>query len=461
MSHRSVKRETPPAPGPVRPFELPPADARSLDNGLAVKLLRQKRLPVATLTLAVDAGEALLDGDEAGRAVLAGDALEGGTEDRDAHELARVLEGMGADLDIRTGWDATTVSLTVLPERLDEALSLLAEVVRRPAFPASEVERTRVQQQASLRQRAMNPAQVADDEAVRRVFAQDVPFGRPLPGTLESLADVGVQETSSFVDRAFGPGGGGLAAVGDLNPERVMAAVTDAFGDWASPTAPMGPPREMAPGERRRRIVVVHRPGAVQSELRLAQMGVARSDPDYIPLQLFNTVLGGSFGSRLNLKLREERGFTYGVRSHFAFRRQPGPFMVGAAVGTEQTPQAVADALQELEGLVEEGPTPSEVEAARDYLAGVFPLRFETTAQTAARLAELVIHRLPDDFHTTYRDRVAEVAPEQVRDAGQRAVRPQELLVLVVGDAEALEGPLRELGAGPVEVVAEGDDAHG
>lgn len=448
----AVDRTSPPEPGAVRPFELPPIEPLGLENGLALKVLRQDRLPVATLALVLDAGEAAVGPEEAGLAVLTGEALEGGTRQRDADALARALEGIGADLAVRTGWDATTVSLTVLPERLEEALDLLSDVVRRPAFPQAEVERIRGQQQAALRQRVMNPGQVAEDAAMRWIFAEGVPFGRPLPGTVESLARMGPEEARGFVERRYGPAGGGLVAVGDLEPDRLIRGVEEAFGDWPAPVE--GPAEvEASSAARHRRVVLVDRPKAVQSELRIGHVGVARASPDYFPLQLFNTILGGAFTSRLNLKLREERGFTYGVRSYFSFRRAPGPFLVGTAVGTEQTPQAVADALGEMEGLVEEGPTEAEVEAARDYLSGIFPLRFETTAQTAARLTELVVHGLPDDFLATYRDRIAGVTREEVHDAGRRTVRPEELLVLVVGDAEALEEPLRALDVGPVEVV--------
>lgn len=453
-------RTSPPEPGPVRSFELPAVQPRRLDNGLALKVLRQDRLPLATLALVLDAGESTVEPEEAGLAVLTGEALEGGTRRWGADALARALEGIGADLEVRTGWDATTVALTVLPERLEEALDLLAEVVRRPSFPSSEVERVRDQQRAALRQRAMNPGQVAEDEAVRRIFAQGSPFGRPLPGTVESVSQMGPEAARSFVERRYGPSSGGLVAVGDLDPERVAGAGAQAFGDWGSASGAASA-AQGAPGDHGRRIVVVHRPGAVQSELRVGHLGVARSSPDYVPLQLFNTILGGAFTSRLNLKLREERGFTYGVRSQFAFRRAPGPFVVSTAVGTEQTPQAVADTLEGIEALVRDGPTEEEVEAARDYLTGVFPLRFETTSQTASRLAELVVHDLPDDYHSTYRDRIREVASEEVHAAGQRVVRPEELLVLVVGDAEALEEPLRELDSGPVEVVESPETADG
>ena len=195
------------------------------------------------------------------------------------------------------------------------------------------------------------------------------------------------------------------------------------------------------------------RPGSVQSEIRIGQVGVSRSTPVFFPLKVFNTVLGGAFTSRLMLNLREERGFTYGVRSRFSLRKGAGPFGISLAAATEVTAAAVGEAVGELEGLLEEGPTEKEVERARDYIAGVFPLQLETTGQVAARIGELQIYELPDDFFETYRDRIREVTAQTALAAGRQTLRPEELVVVVAGDAKGIRGPLEALGFGPVEVV--------
>jgi zinc protease len=204
-----------------------------------------------------------------------------------------------------------------------------------------------------------------------------------------------------------------------------------------------------------RRIVVVDRPGSVQSEIRIGEIGVPRNTPHFFPLQIFNTVLGGAFTSRLMLNLREERGFTYGVRSRFSFRRGAGPFGISMAVATEVTAPAVEEAMKELQALLDEGPAEKEVERARDYMAGVFPLHLETTGQVAARISELKIYDLPDDFFGSYRDRIREVTPAAAAAAGREAIHPEELVVVVAGDAEAVRGPLEELDLGSVEVVSQ------
>lgn len=451
MSPTEVDRSRPPEPGPLRSFQLPAVESRSLDSGLDLRIARMRRLPAVAVNLVLTAGEAALDDGRAGLAALAGDALEGGTEERDGAELARALEGLGARLGARTGWDATTVSLSCLADRMDAAVALLAEVVRRPAFPADEVERSRDQRLAKIRQRRMDPSSLAADEAARLIYADGVPYGRPLAGTEESVAAATRDTVRGLADAYYRPRGGGLVVVGDVEPREVVERVERHFGDWAG-EPPTRPDVDARPRTRDRTVHVVHREGSVQSEIRVGHPGAPKSTPDYFPLVVANTVLGGAFTSRLNLNLREEHGFTYGVRSRFAFRRGSGPFTVSAAVGTDVTADAVREVMAELDGLVEDGPTEEEARAARDYIAGVFPLRMETTGQVAARLAELVVYDLPDDWHARYRERVRAVDREVATEAVRRHVRPREAQIVVVADADAVAAPLESLGLGPVQI---------
>ncbi len=210
---------------------------------------------------------------------------------------------------------------------------------------------------------------------------------------------------------------------------------------------------EASPRFRERKLLVVDRPGSVQSEIRIGQPGAPRSTPHFFPLQIFNTVLGGAFTSRLMLNLRERKGFTYGIRSRFGFRRCAGPFKISTAVATEVTADAVNEAFAEVAALVGEGPTPKEVERARDFIAGVFPLQLETTGQVAARIGELLVYGLPDDFFSTYRSRIRGVTPEASQEAGQAVLRPSEMVAVIVGDAERIRASLEALDLGSVEVV--------
>lgn len=447
-----LDRTRPPGAGPVRPFEFPEVLASELPNGLGLRVARRPQLPLVTLSMVFKGGESLLPDGSAGLAVLTGAALEGGTRKRTGPELAEAFEAIGASLSVQTGWDSTALTVTCLADRKAEAMALLAETVLEPAFPDPEVDRFRSQRLAAIRQRRMDPRNLADDSAVHALFSESVPYHRPLAGTQSSVEGIGRREIMDFWRRRFLPRGSGLVVVGDVDVGEVEGLAGSAFGGWEG--EPEGAePIVSQPRSRIRRVVVVDRPGAVQSEIRIGQVGVPRSTPHYFPLQVFNTILGGAFTSRLMLNLRERKGFTYGIRSRFGFRTQAGPFLISTAVATEVTAPAVTEAMAELLNLVEEGPTPGEVSQSRDFIAGVFPLRLETTGQVAARIGELLVYGLPADFFSTYRDEIRAVTPSRCLEAGQAVLNPEEMVILVVGDGEAVRGPLEEVGLGTVEVV--------
>jgi len=446
-------RSRPPAPSAIRPFDFPEVQRRELGGGLDLRVARTGGVPVVSANLFVRAGESALDQARAGLAVLAGDALEGGTKRRSGTELAESLERLGARLGVSTGWEGTTVSLSCLAERLDEALGILAETILDPAFPEDEVTRTRDQQLAQIRQRAMDPSSMAGDRAARHIFAPGVPYARPLGGSVESVERLGREDLAGYATTWYRPASGGLVVVGDVDVAEVGAVVRDRLGGWAG-SPPGGEEFEVRPATRERRVWVVDRPGSVQSEIRVGHLGVARSDPDVYALSVMNTLLGGAFTSRLNLNLRERNGFTYGVRSRFSLRSRPGSFQVSTAVAGEVTAPAVREILGELERLVEEGPVDDEVVAARDYIAGVFPLRLESTGQIASRIVEQVVFGLPEDYHRTYRDRIRSVTTEEAWEVARRHVRPKEAQVVVVGDAEAVAPALEQLAVGAVEVAS-------
>ena len=448
-----LDRSAPPEPGAIRSVDFPGVDRRELANGVELRVARMSRLPVVSANLFFRAGESALGEEQAGLAVLAGDALEGGTRRRSGTDLAEALERIGARTSVSTGWEGTSVSLSCLAERLEEGLALLTEMVLEPAFPETEVARARDQQLAGIRQRLMDPSSLAADEAAFRTFAAGVPYARPQGGTVASVELLGRDHLRGFADAFFRPRRGALVLVGDVDADEMEALAEARLGAWTGePPASNG--FQVEPRERQRKIWVVDRPGAVQSEVRLSHVGVERKHPDTFALTVLNTLLGGAFTSRLNLNLRERNGFTYGVRSRFSLRNRPGSFQVQTAVGSEVTAAAVREIVAELEGLLSGGPTLEEVQSSRDYIAGVFPLRMETVGQVAGRITEQVVFDLEDDYHATYRDRIRGVTPEAAWDAGRRHVRPDEAQIVVVGDAASIQGDLEALALGPVEVVA-------
>jgi zinc protease len=452
-----LDRSSPPQAGTVRPFDFPAVSSTTLGNGLGLRVARMTEVPLVTITVVLEGGEAGLADENAGLAVLTGTALDGGTKRRSGPELAEAFEGIGTSLAVGTGWGSTTLSVTCLADRKEEAMALVAEALLEPSFPEGEVERFRDQRLAALQQRRMDPGSLADDAAAHYFFAESVPYHRPLAGTEASVSGMGPDEIRNHWLARYRPKGAGLLVVGDVDVPEVEALARDAFGGWEGAPA-SAPGFQSLPWSKTGKVIVVDRPGAVQSEIRIGQIGTDRSTPHFFPLQIFNSILGGAFTSRLMLNLREERGYTYGIRSSFGLRSQPGPFGVSTAVSTEVTAPAVKEAMAEIIGLIEGGPTQEEVTQARDFIAGIFPLRLETPGQVAARIAELIIFGLDDDFFSTYRDRIRGVSVRDTLEAGQAVLRPEELMVVVVGDGEKVRGPLEELGIGPVEIVSSIED---
>ena len=446
-----MTRSTPPVPGPVRPYEFPAVARTQLANGMPLRTVAHGSFPLATAMVVAKAGETASPEGQEGLAALSSAALEGGTARRSGEELARALEEIGATFGAAAGWDSTTVAVSAMAEQLPAAMELLAEVVHAPAFAPAEFDRCKAQRLAAARQRLMDPATLAKDAHARFMYRDGDTYARPLQGTEASLDGLSDGDAHRFAASRYGPAASEVVVVGDVEPSEAAAAAETAFGNWSAGATPGGQPKA-GPRQRRRVVHLVHRPGAVQSEIRTGHPGISRAAPEYVAVQVMNLTLGGSFSSRLNLNLRERRGFTYGVRSGFAARRGPGPFFVATAVDAKVTGAATGEIVREVESMAADGPTEEEVRSAASYLAGVFPLRMETTGQVAARVGALIVHDLPDDYYASYRDRVREVGRDEAAQAARRCIRPDELCTVVVGDAESVAPQLEALGAGEVIV---------
>lgn len=447
-----IDRSRPPARGTFKDFDFPHVERRRLPTGLDLRVAELRRLPVVSLNLFMRASESALSENNAGLALATADTIEGGTKKRSGSALAEALEGIGARMSASAGWEGTSLSLSCLADRLPEALGIVAEAVLEPGFPEDEVARSREQKLAAIRQRLMDPASLASDEAQDRYFAPSVPYARRREGTVESVSRVGSAEMLGYADANYRPGHGGLVVAGDVDPGEVETMVAEHFGAWTGDPANL-PDFEVRPRWSERRVHLVHRPGSVQSEIRVGHVGTTRTDADYYALTIANMVLGGMFTSRLNLNLRERHGFTYGVRSRFTFRTSPGPFQVSTAVGNDVTAAAIREIVHELTRMAQEGPTDEEVAAARDYAAGIFGLRLETAGQVATRVSQLVVYGLPDDHFDDYRERMRAVDVAAAAAAAARHIRPDEVQIVVVGDADAVADDVDALGLGPMEIV--------
>jgi len=442
-----LDRSAPPPAGPLRPFHFPPFLRRTLANGLEVLAARQPGVPLLSLELMVPGGGQHDPLDQAGLATLTASAIDEGTRRHTAMQIAAHMEGLGGYFSTGADWDEGYLGVAVLSRHRQAGLDLLAEVLTEPTFPESEIERLRKQRLSELLRRRQDPSTAAD-ETLHRVIYGGTPYGNPLIGTEETVEVLGREALVAFYQRCYTVRGAALIAVGDLDPDEIVRAAEAAFGG-ASHEAPPAPEIRAVPLEGIS-VHIVDRPGASQTELRLGHAGVARRDPDFIPLIVLNTILGGKFTSRINMNLRERHGYTYGATSRFTARLQAGPFTVDAAVSTESTGAAAREVLAELRRIREELVEPWEMEETRSYILGVFPYTFQTINDLAKRLENLSVHRLPDDYYPRYLERLAAMQREEILEVARRHLHPENLAIVAVGPAEELIPQLE--GLGPVTV---------
>jgi predicted Zn-dependent peptidase len=457
-SDRLAVLETRPEPGLPRPYRFPAFTRARLDHGMELVLAHVPGRPLLQAQLIVrgDAGGGASseDPEHAGATVLAARALPEGTVVRDGIELIEAAERLGAELGADAGWDSAGAHVEVPRTRLAPALALLAEMVLTPGFPEREVLRLRDERLNDLKQAMADPRRRVERAFAEAVYAPGAAYARSLGGSTETVSLLDRDALVARHARSVRPDACTLIICGDLGGVDVDGAVTAAFGEWATAIPPDSEPLEPDTAHAGgRRIIVVDRPGAPQSEVRIGHVGLPRDIPDFHALTLMNTILGGLFNSRLNRLLREERGYTYGVHSGFDLRRAAGPFAVRCAVETDVTAPAVTDIMAELARIRSDAVEPEELATARDYLVGVFPLRFETSAQVAGALGGLVVYGLPDDELDRYRPAIAAVTRDAIHAAATAHVDPGRAVVAIVGDAERIAGPLTEIGLGEVEVV--------
>ena len=449
-----------PAAGEPRPYAFPSFSRSRLGNGLSIVAVDLPGRPLVDASLIVPSGAADEPDELAGATVLMARALTEGTERYSAVDLVEAAERLGASLHAEAGWDAMTISVDVPAERLDRALDLVAEVAARPTFPEDEVLRLRDERLNDLLQARADSGRRAEEAFVDTIYASSSPYRRSAGGTRETVERLTADAARAELRRRFDPARMTLVVGGDLAGMDVVELAEARFGGWqADPGAAPGGPTDAAAASTSRRIRVVHRPGDVQTEIRIGHAGVARRTPDFHAIAVMSAILGGLFNSRLNRNLREDKGYTYGAHAGFDFRRAAGPFAARAAVASDVTVPAVEQTLIELDRIRAGVVTDDELRTARDYLVGVFPLRFETPGAVVGALGGLIVHGLPDDELTRYRPAIEAVTAEAVLEAAQTHIRPDEAAIVLVGDADGFLPALEGAGLGPITVERDSEPA--
>jgi predicted Zn-dependent peptidase len=443
-----VDRSAPPIPGPPPLLDAPPFERFALPNGLEVVLMEKHQVPLVQLTLLVRAGSVDDPAGKTGLASLTLDMLDEGAGGRDALALADAVDFLGASLSTAAGLHTASIDLFTPISRLGEALPLLADVAIRPDFPAEELERLRLDRLTDLVQAHDEPNAIAATLFSQTLFGPSHAYGVRSAGDEASLRSFTVDNLRTFHSTYFHPGNATLIVVGDVTRAGFEPALSAAFGTWpagTNPDAEVAAPRQV----RGRTVYLVDKPGSAQSVIRIGRIGAARDTEDYYPLVVLNTVLGGSFSSRLNQNLREDKGYTYGAGSAFGFRPVPGPFLATAAVQTDVTGPALAEFMHELRGIRAPIP-PDELERAKNYEALQFPQAFQTVGDIAGALEDLATFHLPDDHFDTYQRRILDVTAADVQRVARKYIDPDNLAIIVVGDRSIVETQIKELKLGKI-----------
>ncbi|MEN3338434.1 MAG: zinc protease [Acidobacteriota bacterium] len=443
--------ERPPRPLPARDVSFPPYQMKVLPNGLQVIAVSHHEQPAVSLRLIVRAGGAQDPVSKPGVAYVAAALLDQGTTTKSAQQIATAIDSIGGAIGAGATSDLTSIHAAVMKDSLGVGLDLVAELARSPAFAPEEIERQRQQILSGLKVSYDDPDYLAGVVFDRLVYGVH-PYGKPDSGTPESIAAVTRDDLLSFHKRWFGPNNAILAIVGDVSPEEAFAGAERAFGSWNRidlPEARIDPPP--APT---RRVVIIDRPGAVQTEIRVGNIGLARRHPDYLALDIATKILGGEGGNRLHRVLRSERQLTYGASADLHALKDTGNLIAETDTRSEKTGEALRIIVDEIARLQRQRVQQRELSDAQEYLTGSFPLTIETPGAIALQVLNAVFYGLDLNELQNYRERVSRITVDDIQRVAQQYLHPDRLTIVMVGDASIVTKQLAAVGFDEAERIS-------
>jgi zinc protease len=444
-----IAKQSPPPPAPQRPFHFPKYETKKLANGLTVFVIEDRREPLVSYRLEITtAGASANERDKAGLASITAELLRQGTKTRSAQQIATAVDSSGGSLGASASSDVATVQCTMMKSHGDLGLELMSDIVLNPTFPQAEIDRLMRQTLSSLQVEYSDPQSLAELLARRTAFGSH-PYGMPVEGTPDTVRKLKRDDIEGFYKTHYAPAYAYLAVSGDVTPAKAFADAEKYFGSWKATAA--APAAMKAEPAGKRSIIIVDKPDAVQTQYEIVEVSIPRNDPDYIPLQIANQIFGGSFNSRLNMKLRANEGLTYGASSALESMRQTGLFAARSFSRTEKTATAVKMMSDLLADYREHPVTEAELNDAKAYLAGSFVLGIETPAQVAQRVLIAAVNGLPANYWDTYREKILSATAEQVTEAVHRHLTPDKMAIVAVGNASQFSKDLGVLGT--VEVI--------
>jgi zinc protease len=443
---------TPPAPGPLRPYAFPPVEQFQLPNGLKVVLVEKSTVPVVEARLIVDAGAQREPAAKNGLASLTGSLLSEGTGTMTGADIARAMDALGAQFSTGGGYSTAFADVVALKTVFSQALALAAKTVIAPSFDATEITRVKNRALAQYAQSHAQTSGLASDAFLRAAFDSTAPFSRPASGTPATISSLTRDDIVNWHRSMYVPGTSTLLIVGDLTKAEAQTIAQQAYGSWTASAAALSPVTNPIRASTGTRVILVDRPGSVQSSIVVGQPGFRATDPDYLNMVALNHVLGGGFSSRVNMNLREKHGYTYGAFSGLDLRPGSGAFRINTDVRTSSTDSALVEAVNEYKRIATEPVPAPELGGALNNIVSSFPSSVQSVQGLTGRIQQLIVWGLPLDFYTTYRERLAAVTPADLSSVASARLAPNNLVVVVAGDLSKIEAPIRARNLGVVEV---------
>jgi zinc protease len=438
--------------GPTPEIRLPKIQKAELPNGLRIWLVENHKVPMVAFNLVLSAGSERDPLATPGMASMAAAMMQEGTATRTSLQIADEIDAIGATMNLTSQTDYASASLNCLTKHLDAALGVYADVLIHPTFPEKEFARVKNDRLTALLQQKDRPTTIASMAFGKILYGAGHPYGNDVNGTEQSIKGLNREDIVRFYQTNYHPNNATLLVVGDVTMAIVLPRVTQAFAEWQKADVSAAP-SFATPAIGTRKIYLVDKPGAAQSEIRIGYPALARTTPDFFSVSLMNTVLGGQFSSRLNSNIRERRGFSYGVRSAFQFTRLPGPFVASGGVQTAKTDSALQEFLREIDLMRDKGMTAEELEFAKDRTNGTFAISFETPAQIAAALVNIVVYGLPEDYLVNYLKNVDAVTLADAQRVARQYLDTSKMAIVVVGDLKVIRPGIEQMKVGPIVVA--------
>lgn len=420
-----------------------------LSNGIDLWLYRYKKLPVVQVYLVVHTGAYSDPAEKAGMTNLFSEMLDEGTNNRSALQIADDFDFFGTKFNTWASMDGCGVSMLSLREHLNASLEVLSDVVQHPEFPDDELTRVRKNVLTGILQEEDQPNVLANKVFLKTIYGKHHPYGYPLLGTFNTVKSITSTELREKYVSFFKPNNASIVVVGDIGLAEINDTIESVFAGWESSSTPPVDLSGIADRDHTG-IYLVNRPGAVQSQIRIGHRGLERRHKDYFPVRVMNQILGGQFTSRINLNLREDKGYTYGASSLWEMRKFGGHFVANGGFQGEYTDRSVDEIMKELHRIRGEEVTEDELDAAKDGLIRSLPRQFETPSQIASQLANIALYDLPHNYFDTFVENVQKVSVEAVKRVACEYVHPAKVTIVVVGDVEKIKSPLEKLGVGDV-----------